>query len=127
MHIGFRPRLKARPSLYDLIRSQSVEHLSIKRPELVEVEYLPELPASPVELRPTPPTPERAQLSAPVLQEPINMGPKKVVQDEDGEEQYGTPRGQLSCTNFPLTIAAQARFTPFLGRALLPITTDTPC
>ena len=93
MNVGFRPRLKARPSLYDLIRSRNIEHLSIQRQELVQVEYLPELPTSPGKLPPTSPAPEKEQLQEPV-QEPINMAPKKEARDEDSEEQYGMSSGQ---------------------------------
>jgi hypothetical protein len=92
MNVGFRPRLKARPSLYDLIRNRNIERLSIQPQDLVEVEDLPELPTSPAKLPSFSPTLRKEELPESV-QEPIKMGPKKAARDDDGEEQYGMSRG----------------------------------
>ena len=85
MNVGFRPRLKARPSLYDLIKNRNIDRLSALSPtKLVDIEELPALPNS----RP----------STPVIEEhpepiriPVKMPPKKEAKntDADGEEQYG--------------------------------------
>jgi hypothetical protein len=87
MNIGFRPRLKARPSLYDLIKNRNIDRLSaLTSPsKLVDFEELPALPNS------RPSTPVVEPHSEPIYST-IKMAPKKEkkVVDEDGEEQYGT-------------------------------------
>jgi hypothetical protein len=84
MNVGFRPRLKARPSLYDLIRSQSSDHLAILSPSrFVDIAELPALPHS----LPSTPIVEKPQAR---IRIPISMPPKKqVAKDDDGEDQYG--------------------------------------
>ena len=86
MNVGFRPRLRARPSLYDLVRNRSIEQLSL-HPRNSYLDELPPLPSSPF---PTPPpTPLKAQEIEFVVA-PAKMPPKKAAaRDEDGEEQYG--------------------------------------
>lgn len=91
MNVGFRPRLKARPSLYDLVHNRSIEQLSLHPRHSFEEELpseLPPLPSSPLSSPPsTPVTVRPIQVEV----EPAEMPPKKpVVQDEDEEEQYGT-------------------------------------
>lgn len=92
MNVGFRPRLKARPSLYDLIRNRNIDVLSVRRRDSFTEELLlelPPLPSTPTDLRSPPPTPVIAINSEPV-QELVNMAPKKqVAKDADGEDQYG--------------------------------------
>ena len=101
MQIGFRPRLKARPSLYDLIKNRNIESLSTARRHrassslslsstTTELALAPEhfpLPSSPAPSRPGTPIPYQLRIEqAPV----VAMPPKRQVQlDEDGEEQYG--------------------------------------
>lgn len=95
MNIGLRPRIRARPSFYDLIRNRSIESLSLHRQHSFSQELLAELP-------PLPPSPSvgRSPLSQrtefiPQSQEEeeeeaLEMAPKKApVKDEDGEDQYG--------------------------------------
>jgi hypothetical protein len=113
MNVGFRPRLKARPSLYDLIRNRNIDRLSALTPtKLVDFEELPALPNS----RPSTPIVEKHPEP---IRASIKMPPKKAPKntDEDGEEQYGT-----FCQSFAnllkLTIAVQARSTPSLGMRL---------
>ena len=87
MNIGFRPRLKAQPSLYDLIKSRNIDPLPPLSPtKLVDVGELPALPNS----RP----------STPIIEEPprpvhisLKMTPKKEAKNADleDEEQYGVP------------------------------------
>jgi V-type H+-transporting ATPase subunit A len=88
MNVGFRPRLKARPSLYDLITNRNIDFdcLSASSPtKLIDLGELPALPDS----RP----------STLILEEHLEsvhtqatMPPKKDTKnaDTDGEEQYGT-------------------------------------
>ena len=89
MNVGFRPRLKARPSLYDLIRNHNIDILSVRRRDSFTEELLlelPPLPSTPTDLRSAPPTPSDSY----TVQEPVNMAPKKeVAKDADGEDQYG--------------------------------------
>ena len=85
MNVGFRPRLKARPSLYDLIKNRNIDRLSALSPtKLVEFEELPALPSS----RPSTPIVEKHPEA---IQIPVKMAPKKAEKktDDDGEEQYG--------------------------------------
>jgi V-type H+-transporting ATPase subunit A len=85
MNVGFRPRLRARPSLYDLIKNRNIDRLSALSPtKLVDFEELPALPNS----RPsTPIVEERPE----PIRTPVRMPPKKEAKntDADGEEQYG--------------------------------------
>ena len=83
MNVGFRPRLKARPSLYDLIKNRNIDRLSALSPtKLVDFEELPALPNS----RPSTPIVE----IQPAIHQPPNKMPPKNQSDADGEEQYGT-------------------------------------
>lgn len=99
MQIGFRPRLQARPSLYDLVKNRNIDSLSIRRhransslslstTELALAPELLPLPFSPAPSRPGTPIPYQLRIE----QSPaVTMPPKKETQkDEDGEEQYGT-------------------------------------
>ncbi len=96
MHVGFRPRLKARPSLYDLIQAHSVENTAVDRPRSYStqelLEELPPLPASPPQTFSRPRTPRIPHELQPI-QESVAMAPKKAVaKDADGEDQYGLSR-----------------------------------
>ena len=95
MNIGLRPRLKARPSLYDLVRNRSIDKLSIQPQQSFFEELpaeLPPLPSSPTNIISNPPTPVLAPHPEPA-EEPPKMAPKKeVARDADGEEQYGMCR-----------------------------------
>ena len=120
MNVGLRPRLKARPSLYDLIHQHNIDQLSVQplRSFILELPAeLPPLPLSPHKAPSAPPTPVLSTLSEPV-KEFVKMAPKKeVARDEDGEEQYGRFQSMLY-RGLELTIAIQARFTPSLGMEL---------
>lgn len=92
MNVGFRPRLKARPSLYDLIAHHSIERLSVGAGSPISVEDLPPLPisASPSPIAPLP-APVRVQYLEPEAQS-ARMAPKKAAKperDADVEDQYG--------------------------------------
>src|SRR4051794_20044654 len=96
MNVGFRPRLKARPSLYDLVRDHNISPSSRSQSNSFSQELPPELPALPPSpFSSPPPTPTTAVLNKSELEiqpfEPVKMAPKKkeVARDEDGEEQYG--------------------------------------
>jgi V-type H+-transporting ATPase subunit A len=92
MNVGLRPRLKARPSLYDLVRNRNIDQLSVQPLHSFAKELpaeLPPLPSSPAFKLSRPPTPV---LSNPLqqLEERAKMPPKKeVARDADGEEQFG--------------------------------------
>jgi len=92
MNVGLRPRLKARPSLYDLVRNRNIDQLSVQplRSFVQELPAeLPPLPLSPSKTYSTPPTPVLPTHPEPA-EEPAKMAPKKkVAKDADGEEQYG--------------------------------------
>src|ERR1700709_352567 len=89
MNVGFRPRLKARPSLYDLIRDRNIERLSVRPSTPTRLTDLPPLPTSPKSSSTSvPPTPvQEKQIE--LVQEAVKMAPKKVALDADGEEQFG--------------------------------------
>ncbi|PVH74303.1 vacuolar ATP synthase catalytic subunit A [Cadophora sp. DSE1049] len=93
MNVGFRPRLKARPSLYDLIRNRNIDSLSVavhRRPSLSRHPELPPLPPSPSFTHSPPPTP-RTPPQVPVEDEQaVKMPPKKAAIRDDDDEQYGT-------------------------------------
>lgn len=98
MNVGFRPRLRARPSLYDLIAFHSIERLSLGVGS-IPVEDLPPLPesttASPLSPAPDPIALQHREPEAP----PVTMAPKKntkPARDADEEEQHGSWR-QTSC------------------------------
>lgn len=102
MNVGFRPRLKARPSLYDLVRARNIETLSrTPRPSFsdqLQPELFP-LPPSPGFLESPPPSPAPAQQSY-SIDTSSNMGPKKeVARDADGEEQYGMSQRLINMAN----------------------------
>ncbi|TVY39578.1 V-type proton ATPase catalytic subunit A [Lachnellula cervina] len=83
MNVGFRPRLRARTSLYDLIHNRTIDQLSQHPPHHSYPEELPPLPSSP-------PAPLKSEEIG-FVAEPAKMPPKKeVARDEDGEEQYGS-------------------------------------
>ena len=85
MNVGFRPRLKARPSLYDLIKNRNIDRLSALSPtKTVDVGELPALPNS----RPSIPT---VRKQPELVHNHVKMAPKKEVNhtDEESEEQYG--------------------------------------
>lgn len=114
MNVGFRPRLKARPSLYDLIKNRNIDRLSaaLSLSKLVDVGELPALPNS----RPSTPIIERHPEP---LHTPLKMPPKKEAKnaDTDSEEQYGmSPQNIYKASK--LMIAVQARSTPSLGMQL---------
>lgn len=117
MNVGLRPRLKARPSLYDLVRNRNIDQLSVQPLRSLVEELpaeLPPLPLSPTKTLSTPPTP--VLLNHPEsAKESAKMAPKKeVARDADGEEQYGMSQIQQHGTP-KLIIAMQARFTQSLG------------
>ena len=99
MNVGFRPRLKARPSLYDLIRTRDIDSLSVavhRRPsvsqELQLEPELPPLPPSPGFTSTSPPSTPRTLQQVPIEvehQELVKMPPKKAAIKEDDDEQYG--------------------------------------
>jgi hypothetical protein len=100
MNVGFPPRLRARRSLYDLVRYRNVDPLSIRPNTPTRVEDLPPLPSSPTasssfSLQPTPVQEEHPE---PVHQS-ANMAPKKAARDADGEEQYGEFRSTQASTS----------------------------
>lgn len=117
MNVGLRPRLKARPSLYDLIRNRNIDQLSVQPlRSFVEVlpAELPPLPLSPDKNLSTPPTPILSSYPA-SAKDPAKMAPKKeVAKDADGEEQYGMSQYQQH-GGFKLMITSKAQFTRFLG------------
>jgi len=79
MNVGFRPRLSARPSLYDLIRNRSIEQLSLRPRNSFSEELPSELPALPSSPFPTPPpTPLKVQ-QIEFVEEPAKMPPKKAA------------------------------------------------
>ena len=98
MNVGFRPRLKARPSLYDLVRTQHILQLSRGwshswsdelPPELPALPPLPPSPSASPPRTPAPAVPNQLELH-PLPPKPAKMAPKKeAARDEDGEEQYG--------------------------------------
>ena len=94
MHIGLRPQLKARPSLYDLIRNRHIESLSVRGLDSFTKELphkLPPLPPSPTHFSSPPPTPVQVTTQLESAQKPVKkMAPRKeTAKDADGEEQYG--------------------------------------
>jgi hypothetical protein len=113
MNVGFRPRLKARPSVYDLIRNRSIDSLSVRRRGSFTEELLselPPLPSTPTEFPSPPPTPAIATHPKPV-QESDNTAPKKAVaKDADGEDQYGMPLTNYELCTLELIVAIQVRF-----------------
>jgi len=113
MNVGLRPRLKARPSLYDLIRNRNIDQPLRSFVEELPAE-LPPLPSSPDSILSTPPTPVLSNHPE-LVEQSANMAPKKeVARDADGEEQYGSSLHHQH-GGFQLTIAMQAQFIPFLG------------
>jgi hypothetical protein len=120
MNVGLRPRLKARPSLYDLIRDRNIDSLSVRlRPS--STDHL----LSPQDLPPLPPSPTSTPFASPTSEEPlytefslptIKMPPKKqVAKDEDGEDQYGISPISAELLGPPLIEALQVRFILCLG------------
>lgn len=101
MNVGFRPRLKARPSLYDLLRDRNIDRLSTVLPSTptsqTQVVNLPPLPTSPQFPAASVPSTPTKEEKIRVVQEAAKMGPKKAAQEIDGEEQYGiyTPESIL--------------------------------
>lgn len=100
MNVGFRPRLKARPSLYDLIRNRNIDSLSVavhRRPSLSQELHpeLPPLPPSPsfttCNSPPPPSTPRTPQPVQVEYQPSVKMPPKKAAIKDDDDEQYGRP------------------------------------
>lgn len=116
MNVGFRPRLKARPSLYDLVRSRNIDQLSVRpsTPTRAAFEF-PPLPASPSPSTPSTPS-EVKQLGIPLVQEAIKMAKKE--QQLDGEEQYGERFLDLAPWDNQANDDFQARFIPSLGMQL---------
>lgn len=92
MNVGFRPRLKARPSLYDLIQNWNIDRLSatLSPTKLVDFGELPALPTS----RPSTPIIEKHPEA---VHNPVKMPPKKASQntDADDDEQYGMSHQRL--------------------------------
>lgn len=93
MNVGFRPRLQARPSLYDLLAYRSIERLSFGAGSPIPVEDLPPLPPSTTA---SPVTPLAESLKIQPLQpelQPTAMAPKKAAKpaqaDADTEGQQG--------------------------------------
>jgi hypothetical protein len=86
MNIGFRPRLKARPSLYDLIKNRNIDRLlsALGPTKLVDLAELPALPNS----RPSTPIVEKQPET---VHTAVKMAPKKEPKKSDAEddEQYG--------------------------------------
>jgi V-type H+-transporting ATPase subunit A len=91
MNIGFRPRLRARPSLYDLIAYRSIEGL-LEQHSPSQIEDLPPLPISTASSPVSPPSDlVSVQYREPETQ-PATMAPKKSAKpagDVEAEEQYG--------------------------------------
>jgi hypothetical protein len=117
MNVGLRPRLKARPSLYDLIRNRNIDQLSVQplRSFVKELPAeLPPLPSSPDSIVSTPPTPVLPSQPE-LVEESAKMAPKKeVARDADGEEQYGSSQYYQRRAS-KLMRAMQAQFILFLG------------
>lgn len=112
MNIGFRPRLKARPSLYDLIRNRNIEDLSVRRrPSFAEeLPELPPLPPSPSPTRSPPPTLRTYSSLQQQIEYPevVTMPPKKAAIKDDDNEQYGMLINQAIC-QFQLTQLCRLR------------------
>src|SRR4051812_39684560 len=90
MNVGFRPRLKARPSLYDLVRNRNIDRLSLRPTTPTTSFELPPLPISPKTPSSSVPPTSTQEKQKDTTQETNSMGPKKAAaQDIDGEEQYG--------------------------------------
>lgn len=82
MNVGFfnpRPRLKGRPSFYDLVRERNIDQLSVSTPKLHKTEAVPSipLPQSPTTqpLISHPPFEEEIPIATEELPEQINMAP----------------------------------------------------
>jgi len=71
MQVGLRPRLKGRPSFYDLIKQRNIDKLSIPTTKLVEDEL--ELIASHLSL-PASPTPSKELTLLPLLSSTTEEG-----------------------------------------------------
>lgn len=102
MNVGIRPRLRARPSLYDLVRNRNIDRLSI-RPATPsrKTSDLPPLPTSPkLSESSVPPTPiEEKQLEA--LEKAVKMAPNKSAVDANGDEQFGTSTNEPAQKTVP--------------------------
>lgn len=117
MNIGFRPRLKARPSLYDLVRNRNIDRLSIRpsTPTRLAIEDLPPLPTSPNSAVSSVQSTPIQESNTAKLKEAIAMAPKKAAKDADGEDQYGRLLQRILQIPTKLTTAVQVQFTRFLG------------
>lgn len=122
MNIGFRPRLKARPSLYDLVRNRNIDRLSIRpsTPTRLAIEDLPPLPASPNSAVSSVQSTPIQESNTSKLKEAITMAPKKAAKDADGEDQYGRLLQRILQIPAKLTTAVQVQFTRFLGTQKMP-------
>lgn len=92
MNVGIRPRLRARPSLYDLVRNWNIDRLSTRptTPSRTPSD-LPPLPASPKLSEPSVPQTPVGEKQLEPIHKVVNMPPKKAAVDADGEEQSGMP------------------------------------
>jgi hypothetical protein len=79
--------LRARPSLYDLLRYRNIEGLSIAPITPTSAADLPPLPNSPASSLSAPPTPVRENRPG-QLRKSVNM-PPKAAKDDGEEKQYG--------------------------------------
>ncbi|EKD13334.1 vacuolar ATP synthase catalytic subunit A [Drepanopeziza brunnea f. sp. 'multigermtubi' MB_m1] len=95
MHLGLQPRLKPRPSLYDLIRSRKstgpLDSSLDSEQSFKLAQELPPLPPSPTSTLSPPTTPLDCQSLEPVEDDaPAIMPPKKAAIKDDDDEQYGS-------------------------------------
>ncbi len=93
MNVGFRPRLKARPSLYDLVRNRNIDNLSVRPNLSFSDELPPELPPLPPSPTSTPSPPSTPRTPRPLEhvkdEQTVKMPPKKAAIKDDDESQYG--------------------------------------
>lgn len=110
MQVGFRPRLKARPSLYDLVKTRNIESLSVQRHRQLslsaELASELQLPSSPASSRPSTPltSPHPRTDRLPPLAA-VTMAPKK---EDKKEAQVDEPHGKSRAGAFPTSQGTMA-------------------